>query len=165
MYDICTVIDYSTSPTITHRVPISNSKLCGYEVHVIMSNEEVIYEVILCKIHSVQETFSEYETDLSTWRHNGLSIEIQCVSCLTFFVELWPQRAEKKGVSPTGCYHVHLQVSVRMRHSTRRLGHLNGYELSFNYTVHVCGWRAMTRDEVSDKFFIRCLVAIYFSSY
>ena len=39
------------------RVPISNSAVYGYEV--IMSNDEVIYEAILCKIHSVQETLSE----------------------------------------------------------------------------------------------------------
>ena len=40
---------------ITHRVPISNSQLCGYEA--IMSNDEVI----LFKIHSVQETISKHE--------------------------------------------------------------------------------------------------------
>ena len=38
---------------ITNQVPISNSQLCGYEV--------MIYEVILLKIHSVQETFSKHE--------------------------------------------------------------------------------------------------------
>ena len=44
---------------ITHRVPITNSQLCGYEV--IMSNDDETYEVILFKIHSVQETFSKHE--------------------------------------------------------------------------------------------------------
>ena len=45
---------------ITHQVPISNSQLCGYEV--IMSNDDETYEVILLKIHSVQETLSEHES-------------------------------------------------------------------------------------------------------
>ena len=40
---------------VTHQVPISNSQLCGYEL--IMSNDEVI----LFKIHSVQEMFSKHE--------------------------------------------------------------------------------------------------------
>ena len=41
------------------RSPISNSQLCGYEV--IMSNDDETYEVILLKIHSVQETLWEHE--------------------------------------------------------------------------------------------------------
>ena len=44
---------------ITHGAPISNSQLCGYEV--IMSNDDETYEVILLKIHSVQETLWEHE--------------------------------------------------------------------------------------------------------
>ena len=129
-----------------------------------MSNEEVIYEVILGKIHSVQEMFSEYEIDPSTQRHNGLSIEILCVSCLTFFVKLWPQRAEKGGFPYWMLPRAPASKRAHAPFNTKT-GPLNGYELSFNYTVHVCGWRAMTRDEVSGKFFIRCLVAIYFRSY
>ena len=44
-------------------------------------------EVIIFKIHSVQETFLEYE--------NGLSIKIRGVSHLTLVVELCPQRSQK----------------------------------------------------------------------
>ena len=37
---------------ITHRVPISNSKLCGYEV--IMNNDDETYEVILFKFTALK---------------------------------------------------------------------------------------------------------------
>ena len=49
----------SMQTIITHRVPIFNSKVCGYEV--IMNNDDETYEVILFKIHSVEDTVSEHE--------------------------------------------------------------------------------------------------------
>ena len=121
-----------------------------------MSNDDEmcaeILEVILFKIHSIQEIFLEHKIYPSVRDTTDYRSKFQGISHLAFFVELRLQRSEKGGF-PLYCLVTHVPASMCC--STQRAGLLNGYSLEFAMRL-----ASTDGDEVSGKFFITSPVTV-----